>query len=147
MLIAAISDDVKNETFRISQNSKFTQCHSDRDIIVNQIGRENQKMKRAKEAYLNGIDSVEEYKRNKNSIQEEINRLTVELEKLSVIEISENGVVAKSKIMEYKKRCQQTLLVLQNPDLSEQEKNSALKLLIERAIYNKSTQSVQVFYI
>ena len=63
-------------------------------------------MKRAKEAYLNGIDSVEEYKRNKNSIQEEINRLTDELEKISAIEISENGVVAKSKIMEYKKRCQ-----------------------------------------
>ena len=147
LLIAAISDDVKNDTYRLSQDNQPVQNRSDRDIIANQIEREQQKLSRAKEAYLNGVDSVEEYKRNKNSIQEEIDRLTDELEKMPIIEPTENGMVPKSKLKDYRKRCQQTLLILQNPDLGESEKNSALKLLVEKAVYNKSTQAVEVFYI
>lgn len=147
LLMAAISDDIKNDTYRISQSNQPIQSRSDRDIIANQIEREHQKLVRAKEAYLNGVDSVEEYKRNKNSIQEEIDRLTSELEKIPVIEPSENGMVPRFKHKDYRERCQQTLLMLQNPDLDEPEKNSALKLLIEKAVYNKENQSVTIFYI
>lgn len=147
LLMAAMSDDIKNNTYRLAQSNKPALNHSDREIILNQIERERQKLIRAKEAYLNGIDNAEEYKRSKNSIQEEIKRLETELEKTPAVELAQNGMVPKSKQREYRERCQQTLLTLQNPDLSESEKNSALKMLIEKAVYDKSTQSVAIFYI
>lgn len=147
LLTTAISDDVNSNSFRVLPGEKSTDKRSDRDIISSQIEREQQKLVRAKEAYLNGVDNVEEYKRNKNSIQGEIDRLTAELEKIPVIEIYKNGMVPKSKQREYRERCMHALAVLGNPDASEESKNLELKTLIKKAIYSKETQSVTVFYI
>lgn len=147
LLIAALSDDINNDTYRVSNDEPVITHRSDRDIIANQIEREHQKLARAKEAYLNGIDNVEEYKRNKDLIQEEINRLSAELEKIPVDEPSENGMVPKSRLKEYRARCINILNVLENPDLTEQFKNSELKSLIKKAVYNKENQSITIFYI
>lgn len=147
LLMGAISDDAHNDTYRVSSDEQHVQKRSDRDIIANQIEREHQKLTRAKEAYLNGIDNAEEYKRNKISIQDEIDRLTCELTKIPEIELSENGMVPKSKQKEYRERCLHTLNVLKNPDITEQAKNSELKSLIRKAVYDKANQTVTVFYI
>ena len=58
-----------------------------------------------------------------------------------------DGFVPKSRIKEYKERCQRTLEIVQSPDIPETEKNAALKQLIEKAVYNKDFQEVSVFYI
>jgi hypothetical protein len=130
-LMSAIADDIKNDSYKIHTEKNTVQSRSDRDIITAQMEREKQKLDRAKEAYLNGIDTAEEYKRNKISLTEEIDRLQVELDKLPE-EASSDGKLSKSKAKEYKEKCTHALEVLQNPEISEQEKNAVLKALIKK---------------
>ena len=147
MLIAAISDDVKNDSYRISGNAKTEQSRSDREIVEKQLEREREKLKRAKEAYLTGIDTADEYRQNKESLSAEIVRLENSISDMSEEESTCDGFAPKSRIKEYRERCQRTLDIIQNPDIPETEKNAALKQLIEKAVYNKDLQEVSVFYI
>lgn len=147
MLIAAISDDVKNDSYRLSGNIKTEQTRSDREIIERQLERELEKLKRAKEAYLAGIDTAEEYRQNKESLSAEIVRLENSIGDMTEEESTCDGFVPKSKVKEYRERCQRTLEIIQNPDIPENEKNAALKQLIEKAVYNKKLQEVSIFYI
>ena len=146
LLISSMSDDIKNNTYRITENKCSKQTSNERDIIIKQLERERNKLSRAKEAYLSGIDSADEYKQNKNILTNEIKRLESELEKIPENE-NNNGFVPKSKIADYRKRCQETLLILQDPNISESEKNSSLKMLIERVVYSKTDNSAVIFYI
>ena len=147
MLIAAISDDIKNDSYRISGNAKTASTRSDMEIVEKQLEREREKLKRAKEAYLAGIDTAEEYRLNKESLTQEIDRLSKGLADMLPEEPTLDGFVPKPRIKEYKERCQRTLEIVQSPDIPETEKNAALKQLIEKAVYNKDLQEVSVFYI
>lgn len=147
LLMSAIADDIKNATYRVEQDKKAVQTRSDRDIIAAQIAREHQKLDRAKEAYLNGIDTADEYKKNKAYIQEEIERLQAELSKLPEEDLSADGMVPKSKIADYQSRCNNIMTILQNPAIPEHEKNAELKNLIKKAVYDKNNQSITVFYL
>lgn len=62
---------------------KFTKItsSSDSDLITKEITQLNKTLKRAKEAYLSEIDTLEEYKENKERIQSQINKLQAELNK------------------------------------------------------------------
>jgi septation ring formation regulator EzrA len=144
--MSAIADDIKNDTYRLDTTEPVKQQRSDRDIIAAQVERERQKLVRAKEAYLNGIDTADEYKRNKTAIQEEIDRLQAELDKLPDDEQLAEGIAPKSKRAEYRNNCKRVLTILQDPDIPEPEKNAELKSLIKKAIYDKSNQSITVFY-
>lgn len=146
-LMSAIADDIKNDSYKIETEKNTVQSRSDRDIIAAQMEREKQKLDRAKEAYLNGIDTAEEYKRNKISLTEEIDRLQAELDKLPEEEATPNGKLSKSKAKEYKEKCTHALAVLQNPEISEQEKNTVLKSLIKKAVYDRHNQLLEVFYL
>lgn len=147
LLISAISDDIKNDMYKIDNSEPVRQQRSDRDIIAAQVTRENQKLVRAKEAYLNGIDTADEYKRNKTAIQEEIDRLQVELDKLPDDEQTAEGIVPKSKRVEYRNNCKRILTILQDPNIPDPEKNAELKTLIKKAVYDKSNQSITIFYL
>ncbi|MBQ8411092.1 MAG: hypothetical protein IJX15_05110, partial [Ruminiclostridium sp.] len=60
---------------------------------------------------------------------------------------SSNGKLSKSKAKEYKEKCTHALEVLQNPEISEQEKNAVLKSLIKKAVYDRHNQLLEVFYL
>ncbi len=146
LLISAIADDIKNDKYKIDSSEPVKQQRSDSDIIATQVEREQQKLIRAKDAYLNGIDTADEYKRNKNAIQEEIDRLQAELDKLPNDEQTEEGFALKTKKSEYRDNCKHVLTVLQDANIPEPEKNAALKNLIKKAIYDKNNQSLTIFY-
>lgn len=146
LLISAIADDIKNDTYRLDTTEPVKQQRSDRDIIAAQVERERQKLVRAKEAYLNGIDTADEYKRNKTALQEEIDRLQAELDKLPDDEQPAEGIAPKSKRDEYRNNCKRVLTILQDPNIPEPEKNAELKSLIKKAIYDKNNQAITIFY-
>ena len=147
ILSSVMSDDVKNNTYRIDISDRASLPCSDTALTEKQLERERQKLSRAKEAYLSGIDTAEEYKISKQSIQAEIDRLTGELEsRRNAIKADENGLVLPELYDVYRKRVQNAIAALESKALSEEEKNATLKNTIRRAVFDKQIRSVYIFY-
>ena len=146
MLSSVLSDDVKNNTYHIAEESRALP-RSDTGIIEKQLERERRKLVRAKEAYLSGIDSASEYRENKQSIQAEIDRLSEELTKhRSSTRTDENGLALPELYDYYRKRCESAIAAIENETMPEQEKNATLKGVIKKAVYDKENKSIMISY-
>ena len=86
------------------------------------IAAAENKLSRLRDAYLQGIDTVEEYKAGKKAIESEIAELKKQ-EKQS----SSSPSDSKTNILKLKKDIKQTLKSLSDPNLTNKEKNSALR--------------------
>lgn len=139
MLYSAIQTDLTSGNF-VLERADTSSVHSDNTTIKNQITRAELKLKRVKEAYENGIDTLEEYKANKERISFEIEQLqskTVKIEK----EITEEEKRA------FARKHLKTLEKLMSDKTGEGEKNRLMKQFIKKAIYYKSDHKVVVTYL
>lgn len=136
MLMITLEKDLANGTFTASykQNTPLPNTNA----ITKQIERITQKLSRAKQAYLDGIDSAEEYRENKIALQTEIKRLQSELEQCSGNQENTSVSVLSQST--------KSVLELLRSDASDAEKNAALKNLIEKAVFDKSNKTLQIFY-
>lgn len=109
---------------------------NEKELITKQISKLDNKLAKAKEAYLAEVDTLEEYKSNKKMIQIEKDKL---IEKLnSIHEPKEISGVLQSK-------CESVIPLLRNSDVSIDEKNKALKGFIDCIKYNKKRESLDLF--
>ena len=147
MLSSVLSDDVKNNTYHIAEENRTVLPCSDAEIIGKQLERERQKLARAKEAYLSGIDTADEYKENKQFIQDEIDRLSNELAKhRNNARTDENGLAVPELYGYYRERCESAIAAIESKTMTEQEKNSALKGIIRKAVYNREKKEILISY-
>lgn len=101
------------------------------------IQREEAKLERIKEAYAAGIDTLEEYKANKQKIVAEIERL-----KAMVIEDDPHEV----DISQLTAKRVKFLELANNPETSQEALNLALKEFIDYIVYDKATETIAIFY-
>lgn len=106
-----------------------------------QIKRAQLKLNRIKEAYEDGIDSLAEYKTNKNRILSEIEQLN---QRKSVIEDTEKNKSADKKI-EVKKDINRLLEILKSSDVDNNLKNNVAKSIIKEIV--KTGQDGKTFKI
>lgn len=95
---------------------------------------------RIKEAYINGIDTLEEYKENKSIIQSEREKI------LSLIENTSHNTLKNTSNEEYKDRLTTLHEVLKNPNLSVVEKSETLKQFIEKVSYDKASRHMAFYF-
>lgn len=102
------------------------------------IASEEKKLERAKSAYLNEIDSIEEYKHNKAEIEKKIAILIEERDKTPSQEPFDTCAFANkvTGVLEY----------LQDEKASLEAKNEALRTIIDKVIYNKATENVAIYF-
>ena len=94
----------------------------------------NRKFDRVKEAYESGIDTIEEYKQNKQKISKEISELKnliAEEENQKQEEIPEKQNKIPIKLREEIKKVSD---ILNSDDVSNEEKNSVLKSIIKEIV-------------
>lgn len=120
-----------NRTFR-NQHSNET------EIIKKKLNRISLKEERIKEAYRDGIDTLDEYKSNKAILNAERNEL---IEMLSSIPKDEN----KSK-KELLVKIRSAYDVITNSDSTNEQKNNALLSIIEKIVYNKNNNSISIHF-
>ena len=132
-LNAAVIQALKNdlEAFNLNNSDKPLKLIRTTD---NLIKKEQQKLKRAEEAYLAGIDSLAEYGEKKKTITATIEQLQQETRNTA----------------EYTPRTRKTMKelirVLESPDETEASKNRALKAIVKAVIYNRDTNSITIQY-
>ena len=108
----------------------------ERKNIEKSIERADIKLERAKNAYLDGIDDEEEYRRNKASILEEKEHLIEELRKYKVTNIDDKKFREQIR----------TLYGFLQSDASVEEKSDAAHQMIEKIVYNKQEERLEFYY-
>lgn len=140
-VVSALEQAVNDLSFTVEPAS--TPKESTHSIDYDKlIKSEEVKLQKIKEAYLSGVDSLEEYKQNKSTVQETISRLKEEKEsKQNIKPASIDKSVFAKKVLN-------VLEFIKSPDVTEQAKNEALRSIISRIIYVKPENKLDIiFYI
>lgn len=135
-VLARLKEDINSSELNIVPIEAEIQANIDYD---RKIKREEEKFARIKDAYQAGVDTLEEYKHNKELIQSTIDAL--EEERAAELRRNPKGTVAdlKNKI-----KC--AVDMLSSPDSSETDKNKTLKTFIDRIVFDRKKSQITVFY-
>ena len=132
-VINALKSDLETQNFNI-YNIKSAEEQKGSDITPILIEKEKKKLERIKEAYAAGIDTLEEYRSNKEKILKAIEELEKN-KKSSVINKEDMHKKLSATI-------RQSLDILEDPNCSESLKNITLRSFVRQIVYAKKTQSI-----
>ena len=108
------------------------------------LAKLEQKERRIKEAYMDGIDTKEEYRENKQLLAAERSKL----ETLISREESSNSLVCEiNSPEEYIMRVRDVLSIIENPDADTLEKHRSVESIVEKMEYRRDTDSFQFYYL
>lgn len=138
MVLTAIETDLESGNITIVQKPQSSAAH-DADAIEKQLVRERQKLIRVKEAYENGIDTLDEYRVNKQKIIEQIKQLQLE-------QSTTTPVISKAAQKKYCKQHLNVLSQLKNPNTSAQEKNIILRSFVDHIVFDRMKCQVEIYY-
>lgn len=108
---------------------KINDCFSKKQEMNAQLKKIDQKLKKASDAYYHGIDSLEEYKKNKAIFTEEKQKLQTLLSPSSS---------SKSEFP-----LETLVQTLQNSEITMETKRKAASAFIEKLIYHKDTHTLE----
>ena len=115
------------------------------ELLKNMVDRLELKEKRAKAAYMDGIDSLEEYKQNKLLIQKERETLAESLKQLEAAGPEENAD-SGSQEKQMLDHIRSVTDILRSDRFSALQKNVALRSIVDRIVFHKDTMHIDVFY-
>lgn len=136
-VINALKSDLETQNFNI-YNIKSAEEQKGSDFTPILIEKEKKKLERIKEAYAAGIDTLEEYRSNKEKILKAIEELEKN-KKSSVINKEDMHKKLSATI-------RQSLDILEDPNCSESLKNITLRSFVRQIVYAKKTQSIEILY-
>lgn len=110
------------------------------EVYSNQLSGIPQKMQRAREAYLNGADTLDEYKKNKQLITDEKNLIEKRIDAISVdMDITANTAKMKSALADAYK-------ILTDPKSDMKTKHKASHNIFHHMVYDKDKNLLKIEY-
>jgi NAD-specific glutamate dehydrogenase len=137
IVFSELKYELTYETFSL-QRKNIKPNGFDNSIIESKIEQEQHKLDRVKESYAAGIDTLEEYQENKQKITSEIKKLKA---KLSVTSITD---ITKAQCKAFCKKAPKGLQ--QCESLPSDEGNRILRTFIDHIVFDRASESVQIFY-
>lgn len=134
-VIQALENAVETGQFNVSPQKKEKTSAIDYDKLIQ---NEYFKLERIKEAYQSGVDTLEEYKKNKAQIASFIEKLN-----------SEKAADAAAYSVDKERIIQKLIAVLdviKDPTQPEDAKNRSLRSVVEKIIFNKQTGNLDIFF-
>ena len=102
------------------------------EILQSELSRLSAKEQRIKLAYENEVDTLEEYRENKQRLQ---NQRTAIMQELSSLDCG-SPVISKEDVLA---RIQSVYDVIRNPDVSYDIKGNFIRIVINEIVYDKNT--------
>lgn len=135
-LIEGLRQAIASQQFTIAPHPPKTpsKAQIDYDKL---IAVEERKLARAKDAYLSEIDSIEQYKQNKEEISARIAELT---------ERRDKEVVKDVDMKAFSKKVSDIISFIERDDVSDQAKNEALHTIIEKVVYEKAQGNLAIYF-
>ena len=142
MLLSTIEGDLTSGNFQLERISRPV-VESDIAALRAQIERTEMKLRRIREAFEAGIDTLEEYKSGKARITAELESLR---ERAAEVNPTDREVTPEEK-RAFAEKHLRTLVKLRDPEVGELEKNHLLKEFVKKATYRKADNSLSVIYM
>lgn len=148
LLITEVYDLIINNIKQVMKDGKIEHIVANKKekkennqylILQHQLEQLSDKEIRIKEAYREGIDTIDEYKENKNIILREKNRLLKEIETVEKPK-TENK---KKEIIENGKKIYEILI---DNKISLKEKNEVAHILINKVEYDPNSNTLELYY-
>ena len=146
---AALEDAVYKSLEHVLQNSNELHYElkkssnkpdtNDRDIILNQLSKLNDKEARIKQAFRDGIDTIEEYKENKQIIADERKALQSQLESLSPASSDDSST-------EMLKNISTVLDIVKDTSNDTLTRANAIRSVVDHCIYDKENDKLEVYF-
>lgn len=146
---AALEDAVYKSLERVLQNSDELHYElknssnepdtNDRDIILNQLSKLNDKEARIKQAFRDGIDTIEEYKENKQLIAYERKTLQSQLESLSPASSDDSSA-------EMLKNISTVLDIVKDTSNDTLTRANAIRSVVDHCVYDKENDKLEVYF-
>lgn len=118
------------------QNTEIYENDTTNEVNENLLRKEEQKLERIKEAYLSGIDTLEEYRKNKSETEKRIRELKG-AKKTSPQK--EKGKTIRTELSEIIEK-------LKSNEISENEKNRLLSSVISDIIFDRKNMTIRISY-
>lgn len=112
---------------------------SDTTLLEQQLNKILSKEKRVKNAYVNGIDTLEEYKRNKEMLLKEKEEVMKQINQLK-------NDIDKDHTSEMVQRIKEVYEIITNDKIDNITKNKAMRSIIEKIVYNKREGIIDFYY-
>lgn len=136
MVILAIEQSFKNETFNlIVHNKKATAHQLDTNSLIE---KERLKLRRIKEAFEDGVYTLDEYKESKQFFEEKIERL-----KSTATPSHYDEAKKRRKLIEKNKN---VVKQLRSKKLSEEEKHEILCSFVDKIVFDRKSTSIELFF-
>ena len=132
-VIEYLQSVIESKTLHISLSGQPVKS---KNSIAPLIRREEQKLKRAKLAYTEGVDTLEEYRETKAVIEARIAALKAQEEEKPA-PIDESAYCGKIKSV---------IEVLRDPSQNPQIKNAALRSIITKIVLYKPENRIEVYF-
>lgn len=110
-------------------------------ILEDQIKKIDVKLQRIKEAYMNGIDTMEEYKENKRIVQGEKDSLEKQLS-----ELKEEKISTKNEDNDMLMRVKNVYDILSSDSVDATTKNEVLRSVVEKIVYDREEDELKAYY-
>lgn len=141
IILEQLKNDFSTQTINnIVDNRKNNDKINEYDIIKDKLDSIETKEKRIKEAYINGIDTLEEYKKNKELLKEEKNSLEKSIKYINKNQIYENR---KKEIIENGKKVYDILV---DENIEIEKKHAIVHSLINHIKYDKIKDNLEIYY-
>lgn len=111
-------------------------------ILQDLLARLESKEKRIKEAYMNEIDTLEEYKENKLLLAKERADLEEKIKNTSSEQTDSTEEIKK----DMQERIKNVYDIITSDSFTSQQKNDAIKSIVEKIIYKKDEKMVEIYY-
>lgn len=138
MVIAELKKCVTTLSFNIEPKSQPVTAPNMVDY-QSLINTERSKLERARQAYQEGVDSLQEYRAAKYKIEQKITSLTEERDKAIK---SAAGI----DLVAYARTIEQALEIVENPAVTEELKNHTLKTIVEKIIFYRPGNEIEIYF-
>jgi DNA invertase Pin-like site-specific DNA recombinase len=133
-----INADNQNEYVRIPSSNKT----DEEEILKAALIRNSAKMLRIRDAYENGIDTLEEYKNHKERLEKNKTELELKLKGLK----NKHAEEEKTIKTQLSPRLQNAYVLLSDPGADNETKGKALRSVVKKIVYDKEKNKLKFFY-
>jgi DNA invertase Pin-like site-specific DNA recombinase len=102
------------------------------------IALEERRLERAKDAYLAGVDTIEQYAAAKEEITSKIAELTTMRER--------DNAPQSLDVASYAEKVAGVLEIITDEGIAPETKNEALRTVVEKIVYNKPEERVEIYF-
>lgn len=138
-ILEALQKVLDSGTIEYVVHSTNQEEKSESELIENKLNRIGMKEERIKEAYRDGIDTLEEYKANKEILQREREQLTAMLEQYSKKPEDENESILLNKI-------RSAYDIIKSDNSTDRQKHDALTSVVDKIVYDKKGGALLMYF-